>query len=213
VFSTVKDYMAAASRLSPPTTKSASLYDLVMEESQPASRTPFVDAVTTSEVCQPFQPPAEPDWQPFQKGSAFMPMTTGLLGVVSDKVKDHMAADTRATDKQRIQADMSTQSFDDQISEIRAQAAINQMFTDDVISGYDPEEVAEAVNEIGRLSPAILTDPSLLRAQVRQRLASGGTAPFDLAAQMKQEEALRSQFGHARANTLAAPAGRANAQP
>jgi hypothetical protein len=191
VFSAVNEYAKALAALPKPAipVKQASLLDALNDPPAP-SVDDFHTALSKVEVSQPFQPPAEPDWNPFRKAALF-PLTEALVGSATDSVAQQAAAGNDAG-KKKIQDALSAQTFEDQLAEIRAQSAINEMFTDDVISSYDPDEITEAINDVAKLTPALLTQPALLRAQVRQRLASGGMAPFDLSAQLKQEEQLKS---------------------
>lgn len=50
---------------------------------------------------------------------------------------------------------------------------------DDVISGYDPEEVTTAFNEISKLSPRTANQPAVVRPLLRKRLAQGAMEPFE----------------------------------
>jgi hypothetical protein len=53
------------------------------------------------------------------------------------------------------------------------QALLHDMMNDDVIGTYDPVEVATAFREIVSAAPNAATQPALLRALMRRRLAQG----------------------------------------
>lgn len=64
-------------------------------------------------------------------------------------------------------------------------AKVQSMLTDylandNVISGYDPQEVLSAYNELSQISPRASDNPGIMRAMLRQRLAQGQLAPFDV---------------------------------
>jgi len=57
---------------------------------------------------------------------------------------------------------------------IQASAILRDLaMNDEIISGYDPENVAEAYNEICALNPHISLRPAALRSILRKRLAAG----------------------------------------
>lgn len=64
-------------------------------------------------------------------------------------------------------------------------AKVQSMLTDylandEVISGYDPQEVTSAYNELAQISPRASDNPGIMRSMLRQRLAQGQLAPFDI---------------------------------
>jgi hypothetical protein len=64
---------------------------------------------------------------------------------------------------------------------IRAKGVLHDLILNDpVISGYDPQDVAMAFNDISELSPALVDAPGMLRAVLRKRLEAGGLADFDV---------------------------------
>jgi len=67
------------------------------------------------------------------------------------------------------------------IDNLRTQAMLHDMLlNDDVISGYDPSEVALAYNDLRGLVPEIAVNPVTARAFLRKHLAQGQTDPYDL---------------------------------
>lgn len=74
---------------------------------------------------------------------------------------------------------------------IRSEAMLaNFMANDEVISQYDPEEVVAAYNEISQLMPRASTQPVMLRALLRKRLAQGAAEPFETAQSIQVERNL-----------------------
>lgn len=67
-----------------------------------------------------------------------------------------------------------------ELRKIRAQVLLNSMMTDsdDPISGYDPDQVLRAYNEISQLAPRLAEQPAALRPVLRRRL-EGHVEPFE----------------------------------
>lgn len=68
----------------------------------------------------------------------------------------------------------------DELRKIRTSAMLNSMLTDpeDPISGFDPDEVVGAYNEISRLAPQSSTQPAVIRPLLQRRL-QGNVQPFE----------------------------------
>lgn len=67
-----------------------------------------------------------------------------------------------------------------EIRKIRTSAMLNSMLTDpdDPISGFDPDEVVGAYNEISRLAPHSSEQPAVIRPLLQRRL-QGNVQPFE----------------------------------
>lgn len=64
---------------------------------------------------------------------------------------------------------------------IRAKSVVHDMVLNDpVISGYDPQDVAMAFNEIAELAPSLIDTPGMIRPLLRKRLEAGQLADFDV---------------------------------
>jgi hypothetical protein len=68
---------------------------------------------------------------------------------------------------------------------VRRTAAVQSMLTDfvnndEVLSGYDPNEIYSAFNEISGLAPRLATQPAAMRSILRKRLTQGSMEPFDI---------------------------------
>lgn len=68
----------------------------------------------------------------------------------------------------------------DELKGIEAKAMLNDLLAnDEVIAGFDPQEVTEAYNEITQLSPSSASQPALMRPLLRKRLTAGAVEPFE----------------------------------
>lgn len=99
----------------------------------------------------------------------------------------------------------------DELKSIEARAMLNDLLAnDDVVSGFDPQEVSEAYNEIVQLSPSAATQPAVMRPLLRKRLTAGAVEPFeaqqiaDVEKTMRQTEAIGRQGGRANASPVLA---------
>lgn len=72
-------------------------------------------------------------------------------------------------------------SHENALKTIRAKSVVHDMVLNDpVISGYDPQDVAMAFNEIAELAPSLIDAPGMIRPLLRKRLESGQLADFDV---------------------------------
>lgn len=78
-------------------------------------------------------------------------------------------------------ANLTDPAHDNELRNIRAQGVLHDLVVNDpVISGYDPQEVAMAFNELADLSPDFVDSPSVMQALLRKRLEAGQMADFDI---------------------------------
>lgn len=97
----------------------------------------------------------------------------GIMGKVMGKGDDKLKLDA-------YQA-VSDPAHEAKIKSLQTQAALHDMLANDqVISGYQPEEVLKAFNEIQQLAPRSAAQPMLARALIRKHLAQGQLDPFDI---------------------------------
>jgi hypothetical protein len=67
------------------------------------------------------------------------------------------------------------------LKSIRAKGVLHDLILNDpVISGYDPQDVAMAFNDVAELSPTLIEAPGMLRSVLRKRLEAGSLADFDV---------------------------------
>jgi hypothetical protein len=69
------------------------------------------------------------------------------------------------------------------------------MANDDVISGYDPEEVMGHYNELSQIAPRAALHEGIMRAMLRRRLAGGSSAidPYEIGEVLKFENQLKER--------------------
>lgn len=83
-----------------------------------------------------------------------------------------------------------------ELRKIRAQAMIQDfMANDEVISGYGPDEILRAYNEVAQMTPRASTQPGVMRPLLRRRL-QGHIEPFEA------EQATNIEKGIAQTSTL-----------
>lgn len=88
-------------------------------------------------------------------------------------------------------AELESPEHLDELRKIKAQTLLTQMLSDpdNPLSGYDPEEVLTAYNEIVQLSPRLADQPAALAPILNRRLV-GNTEPFEIGETIKLEESL-----------------------
>lgn len=80
-----------------------------------------------------------------------------------------------------------------ELRKIQAQTMLHDLMNhDEVISGYEPDEVLGAYNELASLSPRSSTQMAIVRPLLRKRLTQGAMEPFE-AAEMANIEKTLSQ--------------------
>lgn len=79
------------------------------------------------------------------------------------------------------------------IKDIRAKSVLHDLVLNDpVISGYDPQDVAMAFNDVAELAPNLVDTPGMLQTVLRKRLESGQLADFDVK-QILEMDKLRAE--------------------
>ena len=87
--------------------------------------------------------------------------------------------------------DLEDPSHDAELRKVQTQAMITDFLANDpVISGFDPDEVTNAYNEIAQVTPRASTAPALMRPLLRKRLSAGGIEPFEASEMAKLEHTL-----------------------
>ena len=118
-----------------------------------------------------------------------------LLKSLMDQVENRTQESTERTDaaSSGMSDEMADPDHENAIRRIRAQTMLSDLMSnDEVISGYDPNEVLDAYNEVSQLSPMSATQPALVRPWLRKRLSQGAVEPFE-AAEMANVEKTLSQ--------------------
>lgn len=76
---------------------------------------------------------------------------------------------------------------------IKARADLSDfMAHDPQISGYDPEEVLKAYNELSELAPRASAQPAMIRSWLHKRLAQGRLEPFEAGEYARTESMLQA---------------------
>jgi hypothetical protein len=92
------------------------------------------------------------------------------------------------------QATLNSPSIENELRKIRTQAMLTRFMTDrspdNPISGYDPNHVATAYNDLARLAPQLSNQPAVMQSLLAKRLA-GQFEPFEAKNTLDMENALR----------------------
>jgi hypothetical protein len=119
---------------------------------------------------------------------------TGQIGKMlhgdgkKDKTKEHFQSLTDADHEQALKT-------------IRAKGVLHDLVLNDpVISGYDPQDVAMAFNEISELAPNLVDSPGMIQSVLRKRLEAGSLADFDVK-QILEMDKLRAERDKIQAET------------
>ena len=93
-------------------------------------------------------------------------------------------------------------SHETELRNIRAQGVLHDlMLNDQVISGYDPHEIASAFNDLSDVAPHFVSSPGTMQALLRKRLESGQLADFDIKQLVDMEKA-KAETEKARMDTM-----------
>lgn len=112
--------------------------------------------------------------------------------LAKDMVKD--PADIRKKQYDKLTAP----DHETALKNIKAQATLHDLLlNDDVISGHDPADVANAFNEIANVAPGVVDSPAVLQALLRKRLEAGQLADFDVK-QLLEMDKIKTERDHKR---------------
>jgi hypothetical protein len=165
------------------------------------------------DIARPFVPAAP------EPGSVLGPCSTeksaflgGLFGTaigssMGRQLGNNMVSPT--SDLQNsLQKKMSDPQHEATLRNIQTEAMLNDlMANDEVISGYDPNEVTGHFNEISQLSPRATNQSGLMRAMLRKRLQTGALDPYEIDMLLKIENGLKTRDNPAPGGVLGASAG------
>ena len=127
------------------------------------------------ELLAPFCPQSEP------KTAGFM---TSLMGSQAARSISQATNPISSKDKiiNNMADDLSDPEHENELRTIQAQTMLQDFLNnDEIIAGYDPDEVMTAYNEISQLSPRASTQPAVIRPLLRKRLTQGAMEPFEAA--------------------------------
>ncbi len=105
---------------------------------------------------------------------------TGLGHAMAGAMQQHPQTKPTADLVSDMDNRLSDPQHEDELRSIRARGELTDfMANDDVLSGYPPDAVMSAFNEISRLAPQSSTQPAVMRALLRKNLSQGGMEPFE----------------------------------
>lgn len=108
---------------------------------------------------------------PFDK-SGFL---EGVTGAAEDAVMGSLGLSE--PDSEKIKAKALSESMDpiheSKLNEVTVRTMLNDFIANDpIISGYDPEQVTQAFNQLSQLSPQVAQQPAVARTMIRRMLQS-----------------------------------------
>ena len=116
-------------------------------------------------------------------GNATAPvkLVGNLLGTSNPAADIFKSPDPSKVLKEQYQQLAMDPTHENALKTIRAKSVLHDMVLNDpVISGYDPQDVAMAFNEIAELAPSLVDTPGMIRPLLRKRLEAGQLADFDV---------------------------------
>lgn len=133
-----------------------------------------------------------------EKKPAAVPAQGGLLGglrtgwnSMTSSLYGGEAKDWRKVDDKLLE-ELESPEHKLEMQKIRQKALLSDLISnDEVVSGYDPEEVMTTYNDLQRLAPRAVQQPAVLRAVLRRALAQGTTDVHELDQLLRLEESLR----------------------
>lgn len=158
---------------------------------------------------KPVTPPTRvldtPQSRAEKKAGLFGSLAAGLSGGTAASIGQSLSAKPTTELVDDISLELNDPAHVDELRQIEARAVLNDMMAnDEVVSGYDPDEVANAYNEIVATSPSLATQPLALRPLLRKRLSAGAMEPFEAQQAAEIEKTIR-QTGRAREDELKSP--------
>lgn len=104
-----------------------------------------------------------------------------------------MTHDERLSEVSSLADKLETPSFENERRRIAAQALLAEAMTDerDPLSGYDPDSVLHAYNELAKLAPTISTQPAVMKPLLARWLG-GNQQPFEVKEVAALEQQMRS---------------------
>jgi hypothetical protein len=131
------------------------------------------------------------EFRPRAKQAGVVPFVLGAT--LSDLARRYLPT-SKTVEEMQNKVNRKLDSWD-QLSEIRSARAktvlADLLANDEVIRGFDPEEVVAAYNEISQMAPQISLRESALRPVLRRAL-SGGTEPFEIRDLLSTEQMLQT---------------------
>lgn len=126
---------------------------------------------------------------------------TKTVGKYEQGVGDILGGDPQKTYSKSIKS-LTDPEHETTLKNIRAQGVLHDlMLNDEMISSYDPQEIATAFNELADIAPSFIESPGAVQALLRKRLAAGQMADFDIKQLVDMEKA-KAEAAKARTETM-----------
>jgi len=123
----------------------------------------------------------------------------GMMAALSAANLLSDAADTvpKDGDRHKIEdyvAEATDPSHEEELRQIRSSAMLNELLSnDEVIGGYQPDDVLQAYNDIVALSPRAADNKLLMQSMLRQLLTQGSLAQSELDSTLGLEDKLKKR--------------------
>ncbi len=129
---------------------------------------------------------------------AASPFAWGVTGGMTKDLLDGVAKKISPPDDSKLLQHSLSQLTDPQheaeLRNIRTQAMLQDLMTnDDVIKGYEPDDVLTAFNEIGEVAPRAIDQRLIMQTLLRKRLAQGQLDPYEVDQLLSMEGKLKSR--------------------
>lgn len=132
----------------------------------------------------------EAGWDPI-KPLATVHLVNNTLRGVADSLK----GPDETSEVNKTLAALQDPGHEARLRNINTQAMLQDlMLNDEVISGYDPNEVAGAFNDIVQISPSVADQRMLIQSLLRKKLQQGQLDTFEQDQLLGFEDKLRKQF-------------------
>jgi len=120
-----------------------------------------------------------------------------LSGIATKSLGDEFGKIEPASDiVEGLVDDLNDPAHEDEMRKIQAQSMLQDFLSnDEIIAGYQPQEVMDAYNEIAQLSPRASTQPAVMRPLLRKRLTQGAMEPFEAAEMANIEKTIGEAQG------------------
>lgn len=110
-------------------------------------------------------------------------LNTPAFGMAAGQAIGKIVGDVPKTKADMIEdqwLELEDPAHHNELRKIRAHAMLNSMMTDpdDPISGFEPDQVVTAFNEINQLAPRLAEQPAVMRPLLQRRL-QGNVQPFE----------------------------------
>jgi hypothetical protein len=116
-----------------------------------------------------------------------------MLGAATKGILDPALKDDMPSPDEGVKSDyleLTDPSHENALRKIRAQAMLGELLDDEVIGGYDPQQVMQAYNELSQMAPKASLQPMAMRAMLRRQL-QGNVEPFEAKETADLEKTLR----------------------